>query len=105
MPSWLRKRQTSYSKTLQVWKSLVVQRFEELNVDVSAANKNNMHMITQRRMLSYLILYYSYQRGDNKNDKQQSETIKDKWQALVAQRFAITSGQNSKDFLTAYKAT
>ena len=31
----------SYSKTLQVWKRLVVERFEELNVDgyKSAANK------------------------------------------------------------------
>ena len=34
-----------------------------------------------------------------------SETIKDKWQALVTQRFAITSWQNSKNFLTANKAT
>ena len=97
----------SYSKTLQVWKSLVVERFEELNVDVDI----NMHMttmITPRRMLSDLILYYSYQRADNKNDRLQSissETIKDKWQALVTQRFVITSGQNSTDFLTANKAT
>ena len=97
----------SYSKTLQVWKRLVVERFEELNVDVNI----NMHMttmITPRRMLSDLILYYSYQRADNKNDRLQSissETIKDKWQTLVTQSFAITSGQNSKDFLTANKAT
>ena len=65
-------------------------------------------MITPRRMLSDLILYYSYQRADNKNDRLQSissETIKDKWQALVTQRFVITSGQNSTDFLTANKAT
>ena len=63
-------------------------------------------MITPRRMLTDLIL--SYQRTDNKNDRLQSissETIKDKWQALVTQRFAITSGQNSKNVLTANKAT
>ena len=34
----------SYSKTLQVWKSLVVERFEELNVDVDMTT-----MITPRR--------------------------------------------------------
>ena len=104
----------SYSKTLQVWKRLVVERFEELNVDVDINQlliKQYAYMttmITPRRMLSDLILYYSYQRADNKNDRLQSissETIKDKWQALVAQRFAITSGQNSKNVLTANKAT
>ena len=67
-------------------------------------------IITSRMMLSDLILYYSYQRGDNKNDRLQSissETIEDKWQALVlvTQGFAITSGQNSKNILTTNKAT
>ena len=66
-----------YSKTLQVGKRLVVDRFEELNVDVDINQLliNNMHMATRftpRRMLSDLILYYSYQRADNKNDRLQS---------------------------------
>ena len=90
-----------------------MERFEELNVDVDInqlliKQYAMTSMITPRRMLSDLILYYSYQRADNKNDRLQSissETIKDKWQALVTQRFAITSGQNSKNVLIANKAT
>ena len=49
-------------------------------------------MITPRRMLSDLILSYSYQKVDNKYDRLQSissETIKDKWQALVTHRLAM----------------
>ena len=65
-------------------------------------------MITPRMMLSDLIFYYSYQMADNKNDRLQSissETIKDKCQALVTWRLVITSGQNSKNVLTANKTT
>ena len=64
-----------------------------------------MHITTTIAPRTDLILYYSYKMGDNKNDSLSSETIKNKWQALVTQRFAITSGQNSKNILTAKKAT
>ena len=45
----------SYSKTLQVWKKLVVARFEELNVDVD---------INQLLIKQYAYNYHDYPKKD-----------------------------------------
>ena len=48
-------RKPSYSKTLQVWKRLVVERFEELNVDVD---------INQLLIKQYAYDYHNYSKKD-----------------------------------------